>query len=90
MCAPEARPAFSAIQPACRPITSTSITRWCDSAVLCSRSMASVATISAVSCPNVTSVQSMSLSMVLGTPTTGTSSSDSQCAAVSVPSPPMG
>ena len=66
------------------------MTRWCDSAVLCSRSMASVATISAVSCPNVTSVQSMSLSMVLGTPTTGTPSSDSQRAAVSVPSPPIG
>src|SRR5690349_24586791 len=44
MCAPEAKPAFSAIQPACRPITSTNITRWCDSAVLCNRSMASVAT----------------------------------------------
>ena len=28
--------------------------------------------------------------MVLGTPTTGTFSSDSQCAAVSVPSPPIG
>ena len=90
MCAPDASPAFSAIQPAWRPITSTSITRWCDSAVLCSRSIASVATCSAVSCPNVTSVQSMSLSMVLGTPTTGTFSSDSQCAAVNVPSPPIG
>ena len=90
MCAPDAIPAFSAIQPAWRPITSTSITRWCDSAVLCSRSIASVATWSAVSCPNVTSVQSMSLSMVFGTPTTGTFSSDSQCAAVSVPSPPIG
>ena len=52
--------------------------------------MASLATPSAVSWPNVTSVQSMSLSMVLGTPTTGTFSSDSQCAAVSVPSPPIG
>ena len=52
--------------------------------------MASVAICSAVSWPKVTSVQSMSLSMVLGTPTTGTPSSDSQCAAVSVPSPPIG
>ena len=52
--------------------------------------MASVATCSAVSWPKVTSVQSMSLSMVFGTPTTGTFSSDSQCAAVSVPSPPIG
>lgn len=90
MWAPEAMPALRAIQPACRPITSTSITRWCDSAVLCRRSMASVATVSAVSWPKVTSVQSMSLSMVLGTPTTGTFSSDSQCAAVSVPSPRSG
>ncbi|SLH65794.1 Uncharacterised protein [Mycobacteroides abscessus subsp. abscessus] len=32
----------------------------------------------------------MSLSMVLGTPTTGTPSSESQLAAVRVPSPPIG
>ena len=49
MCAPEASPALSAIQPAWRPITSTSMTRWWDSAVLCSRSIASVAICSAVS-----------------------------------------
>ncbi len=58
--------------------------------MLCNRSMASVATVNAVSWPKVTSVQSMSLSIVFGTPTTGTFSSDSQCAAVSVPSPPIG
>ena len=90
MCAPDASPEFSAIQPAWRPITSTSITADATPAVLCRRSMASVAIISAVSWPKVTSVQSMSLSMVFGTPTTGTPSSDSQRAAVGVPSPPMG
>lgn len=52
--------------------------------------MASVATVNAVSWPKVTSVQSMSLSIVFGTPTTGTFSSESQLAAVSVPSPPIG
>ena len=36
-------PEWSAIQPACRPITSTTMTRLCDSAVVCSRSIASVA-----------------------------------------------
>ena len=36
-------PLITAIQPACRPITSTTITRLCDSAVVCSRSIASVA-----------------------------------------------
>ncbi|SHS76540.1 Uncharacterised protein [Mycobacteroides abscessus subsp. abscessus] len=58
--------------------------------MLCNRSIASVAMVSAVSNPNVTSVQSISLSMVLGTPTTGTFSSASQLAAVRVPSPPIG
>ena len=41
---PPASPEWSAIQPAWRPITSTTITRWCDSAVVCRRSIASVAT----------------------------------------------
>ena len=40
-------------QPACRPITSTTSARWCDSAVVCSRSMASIAMFTAVSKPNV-------------------------------------
>jgi hypothetical protein len=48
-CALDARPAFRAIQPACRPITSESSTRWCGSAVVCSRSMAWVAMLAAVS-----------------------------------------
>ena len=88
--APPAMPDSSAIQPACRPMTSTTITRWCDSAVVFSRSMASVATPTAVSKPKVRSVAEMSLSMVLGTPTTGIPASDSMRAAVSVPSPPIG
>ena len=44
MWAPPASPAWSAIQPASRPITSTIMTRWWDSAVVWMRSMASVAT----------------------------------------------
>src|SRR4030081_2719095 len=40
--APPAIPAWVAIQPACRPMTSTTITRLCDSAVVCRRSIASV------------------------------------------------
>jgi hypothetical protein len=46
--------------------------------------------LTAVSNPKVRSVSSMSLSMVFGMPTTGTPASDSRCAAVSVPSPPIG
>ena len=88
--APAARPACSAIQPACRPMTSTSSTRWCDSAVVCSRSIISVAMLTAVSKPKVRSVSSMSLSIVFGMPTTGTPACDSRWAAVSVPSPPIG
>ena len=44
---------MTAIQPVCRPITSTTITRLCDSAVVWSRSIASVQTETAVSKPNV-------------------------------------
>ena len=51
--APPARPEWSAIHPACRPITSTTRTRMCDSAVVWSRSMASVAMPTAVSKPKV-------------------------------------
>jgi len=43
MSAPPAMPEWSAIHPACRPITSTTITRSWDSAVVCRRSIASVA-----------------------------------------------
>ena len=51
--APPAMPAMTAIQPACRPMTSQTITRSCDSAVECRRSIASVAIETAVSNPNV-------------------------------------
>ncbi len=89
-CAPAAMPACRAIQPVWRPISSTTITRWCDSAVVFSRSRASVATETAVSKPKVTSVQAMSLSMVFGTPTTGSPPSLISLAALRVPSPPIG
>ena len=63
-----------AIQPAWRPITSTTITRLWDSAVVCRRSIASVAICTAVWKPNVKSVPPRSLSIVFGTPTTWTPS----------------
>ena len=87
--APPAMPACSAIQPACRPITSTTSTRWWDSAVVCSRSIASVAMLTAVSKPKVKSVPERSLSMVLGTPTTLTPRSASLVATPRVSSPPI-
>ena len=68
--APPAMPDQVAMWPAWRPMTSTTITRWWDSAVVCSRSMASTAICTAVSKPKVSSVPERSLSMVLGTPTT--------------------
>ena len=48
-----ASPALSAIQPAWRPITSTTMHRLCDSAVVRSRSIDSVAIETAVSKPKV-------------------------------------
>ncbi len=87
--APPAIPAWTAIQPTCRPITSHTMTRWWDSAVVCRRSMASVAIWTAVSNPKVTSVPDRSLSMVLGTPTTGSPRWCSRSAAPRVSSPPM-
>ena len=68
--APPAIPEYTASQPAWRPITSTMITRLCDSAVVCRRSIASVAIWTAVWKPNVKSVAARSLSIVFGTPTT--------------------
>ena len=47
--APPAIPLTTAIQPVWRPITSRTMTRLCDSAVVCSRSIASVAIETAVS-----------------------------------------
>ena len=64
--APPAMPEWMAIQPAWRPITSTTITRSWLSAVVCSRSMASVAICTAVWKPNVKSVAARSLSIVFG------------------------
>ncbi len=88
--APPAMPACVAIHPLWRPITSTTITRSWLSAVVCSRSMASVAICTAVLNPNVTSVPTMSLSIVFGTPTIGRpSSACSRLATDSEPLPPM-
>ena len=89
MLAPPAMPECRAIQPAWRPITSTTSTRWWDSAVVCSRSMASVAMLTAVSKPKVKSVPERSLSMVFGTPTTLTPRPESLVATPSVSSPPI-
>ena len=88
--APPAIPACVAIQPAWRPITSTTITRLWDSAVVCRRSIASVTICTAVLKPNVTSVPPRSLSIVFGTPTIGIPSSCSSSATPSVSSPPIG
>ena len=49
-------PAKRAIQPAFRPITSTTMMRWWDSAVVCSLSRASTAVVTAVKNPIVSSV----------------------------------
>ena len=58
-------------------------------AVVWSRSRASVAQATAESKPKVKAVQPRSLSIVLGTPTTGMPCSCSCCAMASEPSPPM-
>ena len=70
-------------------MTSTTSTRWWDSAVVCSRSIASIAMLTAVSKPNVKSVPDRSLSIVLGTPTTLTPRSASLVATPRVSSPPI-
>ena len=85
---PPAMPACNAIQPACRPITSSTIVRPWLAAVVCSRSSASVAQATALSKPNVNAVADRSLSIVLGTPTTGMPYSCSCCAMANEPSPP--
>ncbi len=83
-------PLATASQPAWRPMTSTTITRSCDSAVVCSRSIASLAIETAVSKPKVWSVAARSLSIVFGTPTTGRPCSTCRRAATpSVSSPPI-
>ena len=84
-----AMPLLSAIHPAWRPISSTTITRSWLSAVECSLSMASVAVATAVSKPKVTTVPATSLSIVLGTPTTLIPFCQRSCPILSEPSPPM-
>ena len=71
-------------------MTSTMITRLWDSAVVCSRSIASVAICTAVWKPKVKSVAARSLSIVFGTPTTLIPSSCSLPATPRVSSPPIG
>ena len=70
-------------------MTSSTITRSWLSAVVCSRSSASVAQATAESNPKVIKVPSRSLSMVLGTPTSGTPPSNNCWPMLSEPSPPM-
>ena len=71
-------------------MTSTTITRSWLSAVVCRRSIASVAICTAVVKPKVRSVPTMSLSIVFGTPTIGTPmSSTSMLATVNEPLPPI-
>ena len=60
-----------------------------DSAVVCSRPIASVAMSTAVANPKVLSVPPMSLSIVLGTPSTGNPSLYISFVQLRVPSPPM-
>ncbi len=70
-------------------MTSHTMTRWWDSAVVPSRSIASVAVWTAVWNPKVTSVPDRSLSMVLGTPTAGTPIEERRLATPRVSSPPI-
>jgi hypothetical protein len=84
-----ASPACSAMKPASRPITSSTITRSWLSAVVCSLSIASIAVLTAVSKPNVFTVHGTSLSIVFGTHTTFMPRWTSCCAMRSDPSPPI-
>ena len=77
------------MNPESRPITSITITRSCDSAVVWSLSIASSAVFTAVSKPNVVIVPLTSLSIVFGTPTIFMPLSQSSLAIVSEPSPPI-
>ena len=84
-----ATPACSAMNPASRPITSSTMTRSWLSAVVCSLSIASSAVLTAVSKPKLVIVPATSLSMVLGTPTIFIPRSQSCCEMASDPSPPI-
>ena len=89
MSAPPAMPAPSASQPALWPMISTTMTRWCECAVECSRSTASVAIPSAVEKPKLVSVCAMSLSIVFGRWMTFSPACESRFAFFAVPPPPM-
>ena len=82
-------PEYSAIQPALCPITSITITRLCELAVECNRSMASVAILTAESKPKEKSVPQISLSMVLGTETIFKPMAANLAAVFCVPLPPI-
>lgn len=81
-------PPSRAIHPAWRPITSTTIMRWCALAVVSRRSRDSDTIATALLKPKVTSVAPRSLSMVFGTPTTGRPISARRRAVDWEPSPP--
>ena len=89
MSAPPAMPEPSASHPALWPMISAMITRWCECAVECRRSIASVAMPSAVEKPKLVSVCAMSLSMVLGRWMTLRPACISRLAFLAVPPPPM-
>ena len=82
-------PACSAIHPVWRPITSSTMMRSWLAAVVWRRSIASVAQATALSKPNVKAVAERSLSIDLGTPTTGMPCSWNCWATARDPSPPM-
>src|SRR5438552_3862102 len=86
--APPAIPPCSAIQPACRPITSTTMARLWLVAVVWRRSSASITAATAESKPKVMAVASRSLSIVFGTPTQLIPASCNCKAVVIEPSPP--
>ena len=87
--APPAIPPCNAIQPAWRPITSTTMTRLWLVALVCNRSSASITIATAESNPNVIAVASRSLSIVFGTPMQLMPASCSCCAVTIEPSPPI-
>ena len=89
MSAPPATAPCSASQPVWRPITSTIMTRRWLSAVVRTSPTAQATRATAVSKPNVTSVESRSLSIVFGTPRTRSPPRESCRAVRSEPSPPM-
>eukprot|EP01139_Manchomonas_bermudensis_P005788 Amastigsp_a175720_87.p5 type:complete len:170 gc:universal Amastigsp_a175720_87:1793-2302(+) len=88
MSAAPAMPAWRAIHPALRPMTSMTSARWCDIAVVRHLSMESTTVCTAVAKPKVWSVPHTSLSMVLQTPMHGKPRRVKLSAPDWVPSPP--